>query len=216
MIRETSDSETVQRNNWDVFSVKPISPPWPLAILLFCSCASSMGIYDKSSAQQNIRFGTQQLLMDSPYQGISCQEYGLGATLHSLCDLTQKKRSKCCTNFFVQLELSFTQWAHEYQIRELKLQGKRLKLQGKSLLLFTPKAKREKIDSFVKTLLTVFPVTWWAWPVQDTWEAFKNESAVPGVATSACTRKIKPQNVVCQNRKTSYTDWVNFVSACVS
>ena len=159
MIRETSDPETVQRNNWDVFSVKPISPPWPLAILLFCSCSWSMGIYDKSSAQQNIRFGTKQLLMDSPYQRIPCHEYGLGATLHSLCDLTQKKetRSKCCTSFFAQLEVSFTQWPHEYQIRELKLQGKRpvVVMWTFSLLLFAPKTKREKIDSFVKTLLTV-------------------------------------------------------------
>ena len=53
-----------------------------------------MGIYDKSSAQQIIRFGAQQLLMDSPYQGISCHEYGLGATLHSLCDLTQKNKKE--------------------------------------------------------------------------------------------------------------------------
>ena len=51
-----------------------------------------MGKYDKSSAQQNIRFGTQQLLMDSPYQGIPCHENGMGATLHSLCYFTQKKK----------------------------------------------------------------------------------------------------------------------------
>ena len=118
-----------------------------------------MRIYDKSSAQQNIRFGTQQLLMDSPYQGIPCHEYGPEAILHSLCDLKQKKtpRSKCCASFFAQLEVSFTQCPHEYQIRELRLQGTRpvVVMWTFSLLLFAPKTKQEKIDSFVKTL---FPV----------------------------------------------------------
>lgn len=41
---EISGPHTIQRNNWQEFSVKPIVLPLPLTILLFCWCAWSIGI----------------------------------------------------------------------------------------------------------------------------------------------------------------------------